>query len=45
MRCWRRRRRKSSQAAQDQATADRFVSGFGNPEGMLAMFAPEPAAC
>jgi 2-polyprenyl-6-methoxyphenol hydroxylase-like FAD-dependent oxidoreductase len=34
-----------ARAAQDQATADRFVSGFGDPEGMLAQFAPEPAAC
>jgi 2-polyprenyl-6-methoxyphenol hydroxylase-like FAD-dependent oxidoreductase len=34
-----------ARAAQDQAMADRFVSGFGDPEGMLAMLAPEPAAC
>lgn len=32
-------------ATQDQAVADRFVSGFGDPEGMLALLAPEPAAC
>lgn len=32
-------------AGQDQALADRFVSGFGDPEGMLAMFTAEPAAC
>lgn len=32
-------------AGRDQALADRFVSGFGDPEGMLATFAAEPAAC
>lgn len=32
-------------AAQDSTFADRFASGFGDPEGMLAMFTPEPAAC
>jgi hypothetical protein len=34
-----------ARAAEDQAVADRFVSGFGHPEGMLAMLAPEPASC
>lgn len=32
-------------ASRDQATADRLVSGFGDPEDMLSMLAPEPAAC
>ncbi|MDQ4138724.1 MAG: monooxygenase [Actinomycetota bacterium] len=32
-------------ATQDPSVADRFVSGFGDPEGMLAMLAPERAAC
>jgi 2-polyprenyl-6-methoxyphenol hydroxylase-like FAD-dependent oxidoreductase len=32
-------------AAQDEAAADRFVSGFGDPEGMLALLAGEPAGC
>lgn len=32
-------------ATQDATVADRFVSGFGDPEGMLSMLAPEPAAC
>jgi 2-polyprenyl-6-methoxyphenol hydroxylase-like FAD-dependent oxidoreductase len=34
-----------AQAANDQAMADRFVSGFGDPEGMLGLFAPAPASC
>jgi hypothetical protein len=33
------------QASRDQAVADHFVSGFGDPEGMLAMLSAEPAAC
>ena len=32
-------------ASGDQATADRVVSGFGDPEDMLSMLAAEPAAC
>ncbi|MCA1845006.1 MAG: monooxygenase [Actinobacteria bacterium] len=34
-----------ARAAHDQAAADRFVSGFGDPEGMLSMLSPEPAPC
>jgi hypothetical protein len=34
-------------ASGDPTIADRFVAGFGDPEGMVAMLAPapEPAAC
>jgi len=32
-------------ACGDPATADRFVSGFGDPEDMLALLAGERASC
>jgi hypothetical protein len=34
-----------ARATQDQSVADRVTSGFADPEGMLALLAPEPAAC